>query len=215
MKVVKVSNTLDRQEGSAVLIAAVSLHILSTHRDLSSYWSRQARRDARRNDTTDGLTTKKSLGRKNMTQTIPLDPSMIAYGCKCLRQCSARGLRGNFMQPLAFCGFLRKALVWRILSTRVSVVVCGCSAQHSGAERKDFMQHLSDMEPKRVPKNTNIEPKGYQNEPRNLQKHVLRNGNEKERKKGVPSSIYWLPFGSHLPLKIQPKDHSKLDLEKH
>ena len=64
-----------------------------------------------------------------MTQTIPLDPSMIAYGCKCLRQCSARSLRRNFMQPLAICGFLRKALVWRILSTRVSVVVCVCSAQ--------------------------------------------------------------------------------------
>ena len=33
------------------------------------------------------------------------------------------------MQPLAICGFLRKALVWRMLSTKVSVVVCGCSAQ--------------------------------------------------------------------------------------
>ena len=64
-----------------------------------------------------------------MTQMIPLDPSMIAYGCKCLRQCFARSLKMNFMQPLAICGFLRKALVWRMLSTKVSVVVCGCSAQ--------------------------------------------------------------------------------------
>ena len=128
-----------------------------------------------------------------------------------------REKHGNsyFMQPLAFCGFLRKALVWRILSTRVSVVVCGCSAQHSGAEREDFMQQLSDMEPKRVPKDTNMEPKGDQNEPRNLQKHVLRNGNEKERNKGVPASIYWLPFGSHFHEKYHPKNHLKIDREKH
>jgi len=96
--------------------------------------------------------------------------------------------------------------------------VCGCLwvlCATFGCRKEGFYATFIGHGAEKGAKKHQHRTKRDQNEPRNLQKHVLRNGNEKERKKGVPSSIYWLPFGSHFPLKIQPKDHSKLDLEKH
>jgi hypothetical protein len=76
---------------------------------------------------------------------------------------------------------------------RASAVICRCFTD-SGAEREDFIQNLSNIEPKRAPKTTQMEPKGYQNEARNLQRHLLRNRVEKKEKRGRQGYIFWVHF---------------------
>jgi hypothetical protein len=80
MKVVKVSNTLDRQEGSAVLIAAVSLHILARIAILVA--TGLDRPDAMPDGTIRGNTTKQNTvvkATRNITKTNLMGNTLTAF----------------------------------------------------------------------------------------------------------------------------------------
>ena len=67
---------------------------------------------------------------------------------------------------------------------------------------------------KRVPKATNMEPKGCQNEPRDVPKHSLRNRVEKVRRGG---GLHPLSFGAVLDqtsIKIQSQKQLKIVRQK-
>ena len=82
------------------------------------------------------------------------------------------------------------ALEWRVISRRVCAVVRRCFV-YSGANRNEIMQHLLKVEAKRVPKATNTEPIGCQNEPRDFPKHPLRNMIETVGKKSGTIAGFW------------------------
>ena len=87
----------------------------------------------------------------------------------------------------------------------VSAAICRYFTD-SGAEREDFMQHLSNIDQKRVPKTSQMEPKGCRNEPRNL---IKTRPAERERKREEKGSDRLQLFGSLLGASFSMKNPFK------
>ena len=92
-------------------------------------------------------------------------------------------------------------------------LLCWCFTD-SGAEGENFDVKQIQNGCKRVTKNTYTEPKGCQNEPRDLQKHPLRNRIGKVKKRGVRIHSFREPWLVKIRSKISStKERSLKNIE--